>query len=49
MKLTVGKVHLEIDLAGGLAAVSLLLAVILWRKGAIELLAAAAKRLAPPA
>ena len=48
MKLTVGKVHLEIDLAGGLAAVSVLLAVILWRKGVIEVLAATAKRLSPP-
>ena len=48
MKLTVGTVHLEIDLAGGIAAVSLLLAVILWRKGAVELLSSAAKRLSPP-
>ena len=48
MKLTVGKVHLEIDLAGGIAATAVLLAVILWRKGAVELLSSTAKRLSPP-
>lgn len=46
MKLTVGKVHLEIDLAGGIAAVAVLLAVILWRKGVVEVLTSASKRLA---
>jgi hypothetical protein len=47
MKLTVGKVHLELDLPGGLAATAVLLAVILWRKGMVEVLTAAARRLAP--
>ena len=47
MKLTVGKVHLEVDLPGGITAVAVLLAVILWRKGMVELLGSAAKRLAP--
>lgn len=46
MKLTVGKVHLEIDLPGAIAAVALLLAVILWRNGVVEVLGAAAKRVA---
>jgi hypothetical protein len=48
MKLTVGKVHLEIDLAGGIAAVAVLLAVILWRKGVVEVLSSTARKLAPP-
>jgi hypothetical protein len=47
MKLTVGKVHLEIDLAGVVAAVAALLAVVLWRKGVIEVLVSASKRLTP--
>ena len=49
MKLTAGKVHLELDLAGIVSAVALLLAVILWRKGVTELLASTARRLSPPA
>ena len=47
MKLTVGKVHLEIDLPGGILAVAVLLAVILWRKGVVEVLSSTAKRLGP--
>ena len=35
MKLTVGKVHLAIDRPGGILAVTVLLAVILWRKGVV--------------
>ena len=45
MKLTAGTVHLEIDLPGTLAAVTVLLAVILWRKGVVEVLTATAKKL----
>ena len=45
MKLTAGKVHLELDLPGTTAAVAVLLAVILWRKGVVELLTATARRL----
>ena len=47
MKLTVGKVHLELDLPGVVAATAVLLGVVLWRRGVVELLGAAAKRLAP--
>ena len=47
MKLTVGKVHLELDLAGIVAATAVLLAVILWRKGVVEVLTSASKRLTP--
>ena len=47
MKLTAGKVHLELDLVGMLVAVSLLLAVILWRRGVVEALQASARRLSP--
>ena len=47
MKLTVGNVHLEIDLVGGIVATALLLAIVLWRKGASELLSSTARKLAP--
>ena len=47
MKLTVGTVHLEIDLPGLVAATAVLLAVILWRKGVVDVLSSTAKRLGP--
>jgi hypothetical protein len=48
MKLTAGRVHLELDLPGIGVTVAALLAVILWRKGVVEVLTSAAHRLAPP-
>ena len=47
MKLTAGRVHLELDLPRIGASVAAILAVILWRKGVVELLLAASRRLNP--
>ena len=47
MKLTVGRMQLEVDLVGLMVSVAVLLAVILWRKGANEVLSSAARRLGP--
>jgi hypothetical protein len=45
MKLTAGGVTLELDLPGIGLSVAAVLAVILWRKGVVELLTATARRL----
>ena len=47
MKLTAGRVHLELDLARIGMSVAAILAVILWRKGVVELLQATSRRLQP--
>ena len=47
MKLTAGRVHLELDLARIGLSVAAILAVILWRKGVVEVLTSTARRLAP--
>jgi hypothetical protein len=47
VKLTAGPVHLELDLPRVGTSVAAILAVILWRKGIVDLLQAAAKRLNP--